>query len=229
MSSKNAKAAKAAKVVKQQDDTTTSVMDTSPKAICNSLIGYPTGPQDVVFEIFPNPNKVDSMQPDLLGTCMFGEIEVSLVFWGSKTRDGSRYYYSCAMHDAVKKREAWKSNRGTIPPLHKLHFYEHRQAHSTDPDFATPESFIEAGGVWWGGMWVREPEDPNALDQIRYGVVFSPKPFRPALSAQAKENTANAVARLQKRRRELEVNAFYMAKQAQGQGQLDDEEIPGLG
>ena len=83
--------------------------------------------------------------------------------------------------------------------------------------------------MWWGGMWVREPEDPNALDQIRYGVVFSPKPFRPALSAQAKENTANAVARLQKRRRELEVNAFYMAKQAQGQGQLDDEEIPGLG
>ena len=214
---------KSTKVVKQSD-TSTSVIDTSSQAVCTSLLPYSPEPRDIVIELTANPNKVDVMQPSLLGICKFGETEVSLAFWGSTTRDGARYYYSCAMHDAVKEKEAWKNDRKTIEPLHKLKFYEFRKAHPTDPDFATPESFIEAGAAWWGAMWVLLPEDPDALDQIRYFVVFGPKPFRPALSAQAKENTADAVARLLERRRELEVNAFYKARQTR----LDDEEIPGL-
>jgi hypothetical protein len=212
------------KVIKQSS-TSTSVIDRSPEPEkCTLLFPYSPEPRDVVIELITNPNKMDVMQPGLLGTCRFGETEVSLAFWGTPTRDGTRYYYSCAMHDAVKKKEAWKDDRKTIEPLHKLKLYEFRKAHPTDPDFATPESFIEAGAAWWGAMWVLLPEDPDALDQIRYFVVFGPKPFRPALSAQAKENTADAVARLLERRRELEVNAFYKARQTR----LDDEEIPGL-
>jgi hypothetical protein len=215
------------KVVKQSD-TSTSVIGMPPQAVCTSLIGYSPEAQDIVLELTSNSNKVDVMQPGLLGTCKLGEIEISLAFWGTPTRDNTRYYYSCAMHDAVKKKEAWAKDRKTIEPLHKLKFYEFRKVYPTDPDFATSESFLEAGSVWWGGMWVLLPEDPDALDQIRYFVVFSSKPFRPALSAQAKENAADAVARLLERRKELENTSFYEARRAQQQVRLDDDEIPGL-
>jgi hypothetical protein len=216
---------KSVKTVVKQSDTSTGVINTPQPAVCTSLFSYLPGTRDLVIELTPNPNKIDVMQPSLLGTCNFGDINTSLAFWWSQTRDKTRDYYSCAIHDAAKKKEAWANDRKTIPPLHKLHFYEHRKGHPSDPDFTTSDSFIEAGAEWFGGMWVLLPEDPDALDQIRYFVVFSPKPFRPALSAQAKENAADSVARLLERRRELEVNSFYKAKQGQGQSQLDDEEI----
>jgi hypothetical protein len=113
-------------------------------------------------------------------------------------------------------------------PLHKLHFYEFRKAQPTDPDFYS-ESFIEAGAVWHGGMWVVLPEDPEALDQIRYFVVFGSKPFRPALSPQARENAAESSARLLERRKEMEATAFYKAQQARLDADSDSDEIPGLG
>jgi hypothetical protein len=215
---------KSVKTVVKQSDISTDVINTPQPAVCTSLFSYLPGARDIVIELTTNPNKIDVMQPSLLGTCNFCEIEVSLAFWWARTRDNTRDYYSCACHDAIKKKEAWANDRKTIPPLHKLKFYEFRKAHPSDPDFATPESFIEAGSVWWGAMWVLLPEDPDALDQIRYFVVFGPKPFRQGLSAQARENAADSVARLLERRRELEVNAFYKARQTE----LDDEEIPGL-
>jgi hypothetical protein len=215
--------------VVKQSDTSTGVIDTQP--VCALLFSYSPEPRDIVFELTTNPNKIDVMQPGLLGTCRFGEMsepEISLALWGTPTRDGARYYYSCALHDAAKKKEAWAKDRKTIPPLHKLHFYEFRKARPNDPDFATPECFIEAGAAWWGAMWVVLPEDPEALDQIRYFVVFGPKPFRQGLSARARENTEDSVSRLLERRKELELDSFYKAKQAQDRSQLDGEEIPGL-
>jgi hypothetical protein len=210
-------------------NTPASVMDASPvPERCVSLFPYSPESRDVVVELTPNPNKVDIMQPGLLGLCNLGETKVSLALWYSRTRDGQRDYYSAALHDDVKKKEAWQKDRGTIPPLHKLKFYEHRKAHPTDPDFATPECFIEAGSVWWGAMWVVLPEDPDDLDAIRYFIVFSPKPFRPALSEQAKENAADSVARLLERRREMETGAFYKARRGQLDNEDADDEIPGL-
>jgi hypothetical protein len=168
------------------------------------------------------------MQPTLLGTCNFGDLEVGLAFWCTRTQDSTRVYYSCACHDAVKKKEAWVHDRKTIPPLHKLKFYEFRKIHPSDPDFTIPEAFIEDDRVWWGALWVVLPENPNALDEIRYFVVFSPGPFRQGLSTHARENAADSVARLLERRRELEANAFYRARQAQLDDNTDDDEIPGL-
>jgi hypothetical protein len=218
---------KSVKTVVKQSDTLTGVINTPQPAVCTSLFPYSPGERDIVVELITNPNKIDVMQPSLIGTCNFGGVEVSLALWWARTRDNTRDYYSCACHDAIKKKEAWANDRKTIPPLHKLKFYEFRKVNSNDPDFATPEPFIEGGSSHWGAMWVILPEDPNALDQIQYIVVFSPKPFRPALSAQARENAADGVARLLERRRELEVNAFYKARQTQLLD--DDEEIPGLG
>jgi hypothetical protein len=193
------------------------------------LFPYSPEPRDVVVELTPNPNKVDIMQPGLLGNVTLGGLEVSIVGWYSQTRNGQRGYYKLYLQDAIKNKEAWQRNRERVEPLHKLHFFEFRKAQPTDPDFAISKSFIEAGSDWWGAMWVLLPEDPEALDLIRYFVVFGPKRFRPALSAQAKENTADSVARLLERRREMETGAFYKAQQTQ----LDDEDagddIPGLG
>jgi hypothetical protein len=212
------------KVVKQVG-VSTSAVDTSPSLErCIAMFPYSPESRDVVVELTPNPNKIDVTQPGLLGSCNLDGVKVSLAFWWGRTKDQTRDYYSAALHDALKKDEAFKKDRGTIPPLHKLKFYEFRKAHPSDPDFATSECFIEAKAVWWGGMWVLLPEDPEALDLIRYFVVFSPKPFRPALSAQAKENTADSVARLLARRKELELITFSKAQLAE----LDAEEIPGL-
>src|SRR5262245_59628771 len=98
---------KSTKIVKPSS-APTSAIDTMPTAQCKLLFPSSPEPLDVILELTPNPNKVDIMQPGLLGCCHFGELEVSLAVWGSQTRDQSRYYYSCAMHDALKKKEAWK-------------------------------------------------------------------------------------------------------------------------
>ena len=217
---------KTAKVVKQASSNSTTAIDTSAQATCDSLFPYSPEPGDVIIELSLNPNKIKATQPGLLGSCKLGNLEVSLVFWGSETQDGSKYYYSCTMQDAVKSKEAWKRDRSTIEPLHKLKFYEFRKGRPTDPDFTIPESFIEGGHAWWGSMWVFLPENADALDQIRYFVVFSSKPFRQALSAQAKENTSDMVARLLERRREMEMGAYYKAKQALDAEQLDEDELP---
>jgi hypothetical protein len=218
---------KTLKVTKQpKTDTSTNVIDTpSPPAKCHSLFPYTPEPHDIVVELTNNPDKVDIMQPSLLGSCKFGELDVRLAFWLSETKDKQRVYYSCACHDALKSKEAWQKDRKTIEPLHKLKFYEFRKTHTSDPDFAAPECFVEASASWWGAMWVLLPEDPDALDLIRYFVVFSSKPFRQALSAQAKESTAIDVARLLQRRKELEASAFWQTQTAK---ELDGDDIPGL-
>jgi hypothetical protein len=207
----------------------TDTVDTpSPPTKCDSLLPYTPEPHDIVVELTNNPNKVDVMQPSLLGSCKFGELDVRLAFWLSETKDKQRVYYSCACHDALKNKQALQKDRKTIEPLHRLKFYEFRKAHISDPDFATTECFVEAGASSWGAMWVILPEDPDApdaLDLIRYFVVFSPKPFRQALSAHAKESAAIGVARLLQRRKELEAGAFW---QAQAAKQLDGDDIPGL-
>jgi hypothetical protein len=218
---------KTPKVTEQpKADTSIDVIDTpSPPAKYDSLLPYTPEPQDIAIELTTNPNKVNVMQPSLLGSCRFGGLDVSLVFWFSETKDAQRNYYSCKCYDALKKKEAWQKDRKRIDPLHKLLFYEFRKTHTSDPDFTTPECFVEASASWWGAMWVVLPEDPDALDLIRYFVVFSSKPFRQALSAQAKESTAVGVARLLQRRKELEAAAFW---QAQAAKQLDGDDIPGL-
>jgi hypothetical protein len=215
------------KVTKQpKEDASTTVISTPAAAAkCNALLPYTPEPQDIIIELTNNPNKVDVMQPSLLGSCKFGELDVRLAFWFSETKLKDRTYYSCACHDALKKKQAWENDRKTIEPLHKLKFYEFRKTYSSDPDFDTKECFIEAGASWWGAMWVILPEDPDALDLIRYFVVFSSKPFREAMSAQAKENAALGVARLLQRRKELETDTFWRAETAK---QSDGDDIPGL-
>jgi hypothetical protein len=111
--------------------------------------------------LLTNPNKIDTMQPDIKGVCMLGEREIDLALWLSETRDGSRTYYSVAVNDAVRWREALQASKESrskdrlkIEPLHKLKLYEFRKSHLNDPDFTTPEAFIEGGSAWWGSPWV---------------------------------------------------------------------------
>jgi hypothetical protein len=51
------------------------------------------------------------------------------------------------------------------------------------------------------------------VESIRYFLVFSHTPFRPALTDKSKENAAMGVARLLERRKELENLAYYSAQQ----------------
>jgi hypothetical protein len=208
-------------------------MKPSKKSAQTSLIPFEPSPEDIQVEPQPNPNKVDVMQPDLLGSCMLDGTAISLALWNTETRDGQRIYYSLTMHDTVKKKQAWQEGRKNIEPLHKLKLYEFRKGHPSDPDFATTEPFIAEGKPWWAFLWVLLPKDPTDVENIRYGLLFSLKPFKPALSDQARENAERNVARLLQRRKELEDAAYYKALQAKHEAtrkeQLgDDDDIPGL-
>ena len=197
-----------------------------------SACPYTPEPDDIAIELMANPNKVDIMQPSLLGTAMFGQTAISLAFWLSRTRDNLRNYYSAAIHDALKKKTAWADGKKTIEPMHKLKFYEFRKSHVFDPDFATPEPFIEAGMSWWGSMWVVLPENLENFEAIQYFLVFSHRPFKPALSEQARETAADGVARLLERRKDLDSTAFARSQKAKREALLDaghdDDGIPGL-
>jgi hypothetical protein len=198
-----------------------------------SLIPFEPSPEDILVEPQPNPNKMDVMQPDLLGSCTFGGIAISLAFWNAQTRDGQRMYYSLALNDTVKQKQAWQEGRKNIEPLHRLKLYEFRKGHASDPDFATTECFIAEGKQWWAFLWVLLPEDPNDVENIRYYLLFSPKRFKPALSDPARENAARNVARLLQRREELDDTAYYKAFQAKQEAmrkeQLGDyDDIPSL-
>lgn len=203
-----------------------------PKPTSQEL-ALPYDPQgdDVLIELMVNPNKIDVMQPDLIGGCTLGALEVDLSLWLATTRDGTRNYYSGSLNDSVRWREARaasKQARGDKPkiePLHRLKFYEFRKSSSQDPDFTTPEPFIEANAVWWGSMWVLLPEDVEDVENIRYFVIFSHNGFRPALTEKAKENTSLSVARLLERRKELENASYYAAQQAKRTAVLDTDRL----
>jgi hypothetical protein len=142
-------------------------------------------------------------------------------------------YYSLTMHDTVKKKQAWQEGRKNIEPLHRLKLYEFRKRHASDPDFATTESFIAEGKPWWASFWVLLPKDATDVENIRFILLFSLKPFKPALSDQARESATRNVARLLQRRKDLEDVGYYKALQAKQEEtrkeQLgDDDDIPGL-
>jgi hypothetical protein len=209
-----------------------AIEQTKPTARELSL-PYDPSHDDIVIELLANANKIDTFQPDITGTCKLGELEIDLALWLSETRDGTRTYYSLALTDSVRRREALQaakqvknSDKPKIEPLHKLKLYEFRKSHLEDPDFTTPEAFIEGGDTWWGSMWVLLPEDSNDVENIRYFLVFSHAPFRPALTGKSRENAAMGVARLIERRKELEDAAYYVAQQAKRQAILDTDDLP---
>jgi hypothetical protein len=198
---------------------------------------YDPAHDDVVIELLTNPNKIDSMQPDITGACLLGKLQIDLALSLSETRDGTRTYYSLSLNDAGRRREVWqawqankRSNRSGDKPkieaLHKLKLYEFRKSHLNDPDFTTPEAFIEGDAAWWGSMWVLLPENSDDVENIRYFLVFSHTPFRPALTEKSRENAAMGVARLLERRKELENTAYYTAQQAKRNAILDADELP---
>jgi hypothetical protein len=191
------------------------------------VLPYQPLESDIVVELMTNPNKTDVMHPSLIGTCEIGNLTVNLAFWLQETRDGLRNYYSASLHDAARQKDAWQNNRGKVEPAHRLKLYEFRKSQPSDPDFATVEPFIENEITWWSSMWVLLPEDAEDIDNIRYFLVFSHKPFRPAMTEQSRELTAMGVARLLERRKELEDGAFYKAQQAKREAILDkNDNIP---
>jgi hypothetical protein len=189
-----------------------------------TVFPYVAQENDIVMELSTNPNKVDVMHPSLIGTCEIGTLSFSLAFWLQETRDKQRNYYSASLHDAQRQRQAWQDNRTKLEPLHRLKLYEFRKANSNDPDFATTEPFIENEVAWWASMWVLLPQDSKDIDSIRYFLVFSHKPFRPALTEQSRALAAMGVARLLERRKELESEAFYKAQTAKRRALLDEND-----
>jgi hypothetical protein len=209
------------KKAEQKSDTQISATGTG-----EVTLPYASSKNDIVVELLTNPNKVDVMHPTLIGTCEIGNLTVNLAFWLQETRDGLRNYYSASLHDAARQKEAWQNNRGKVEPTHRLKLYEFRKARPSDPDFATVEPFIEDGALWWCSMWVLLPENSEEIDNIRYFLVFSPKPFRPAMTEQSRELAAMGVARLLERRKELEDGAFYKAQQAKREAISDEDGVP---
>jgi hypothetical protein len=202
--------------------------DSSPvSSVQELMLPYQPAETDIAVELLTNPNKVDVMHPSLIGTCEIGSLTVNLAFWLQQTRDGQRNYYSASLHDAARQKQAWQNNRTKVEPMHRLKFYEFRKSQPSDPDFATVEPFLEDETAWWSSMWVLLPENAEEdIDKIRYFLVFSHKPFRPALTEQSRELAAIGVARLLARRKELEEGAFYKATQAKRQAITDDDAMP---
>src|SRR5271166_1419509 len=127
---------------------------------------------NIEFELHPNANKTTDMHPDLTGTFEFDDQTYEFTDWIRRTQDGERDYHSVSIYNAEARKDAFKSKQ-KIDPLARLKFYEFRKKLATDPDFSTTKEPLRIGAaVLYGNLWVTYNEDPDALEDMTFRVIF---------------------------------------------------------
>ena len=173
---------------------------------------------DICIVLTVNANKVNLMQPALLGLAKFGELTVSLSLWWQETLNGQRDYYSMSIQDAVKAKELLQTKQ-KVESLAKLKLYQFRQNSLDDPDYVSSEAFLHEGRSFWALLWIDAPDFPDPeklseedLKRIQYYLVFSPRRPLEKWEKGLTDTLQNAQQHLLTRRAELEERKLLKAR-----------------
>jgi hypothetical protein len=159
--------------------------------------------ENLTIPLYLNEQKMNDMQPDLIGSFAIDGKSFELADWIRSTMDGQRQYHSMLFNDSAERKAAFKV-KTKCPAIAKTKLYETRKRLVTDPDFHSPEPFRLAGIVWYASLSVRDT-NPEDLEALSISLTLSRQPVRQAASPEA----VNSIMAFRERlaQRELERQA----------------------
>jgi hypothetical protein len=179
----------------------------------NRLNRMPT--ENLIIPLYFNDNKMNDMQPDLVGSFTLDGKSFELADWIRTTMDRQRQYHSCLLYDAAERKAAFK-DKSKCPPVSKFKLYETRKRLVTDPDFSCKEPFSLAGIVWYAALSVQDT-NPEDLEALSINLTLSRQPMRQAASPEAVSSITAFRERLAQRELERQARLEEEQKEAPGE------------